>query len=366
MPKAERREEWRDRLTHGAPLAVLLAAGLFIGYQWFTILLPILELIVLAMLLALVLRTAVNGLERLGASSWLAVVLMLLGVGALGALVVLVIVPNVTREVQMLINNRSSYLESLKSVLQSLPFMPDLSQVIDRLQDLLSQLVSQLPSLAMDVASLLGGVLAVVFLALYMAANPYALVSGTLRLVPEGRREPARQFLDTLGERLRGWIVGVILVALFIGTGGGLGLWILGVPLPLTFGLIAGLLNVIPFLGSIVGGLLPALVALTISPTKALLVVALFIILNQIEGNVLQPLIMGRQVRLNPAAILISFLILGTLLGYIIGALLAVPTAVFVGVLLDELTSKEPSSEGKESSVGEESERKSETGSSSA
>ena len=202
----------------------------------------------------------------------------------------------------------------------------------------------------MNIASLLAGIVAAVFLALYMAATPHALVSGTLRLVPEDRREGFRRFLDTLGERLQGWVVGTVLVASFIGTGGGLGLWALGVPLPLTFGIIAGLLNVIPFLGSIVGGLLPALVALTISPTKALLVVALFLILNQIEGNVLQPLIMGREVRLNPAAILIAFLVLGTLLEYIIGALLAVPTAVLVGVLLDELTSKEPPSEGKGSS----------------
>lgn len=366
MPEAERRDKWRDRLTHGAPLAVLLAAGLFVIYQWFTTLLPILELIVLAMLLALVLRTAVNGLERLGAPPWLAVLIMILGVGALGALIVLVIVPNVTREVQILINSRSSYLESLKSVLQGLPFIPDLSQLIERLQDFLSQLASQLPSLAMNFASLLGGIVATVFLALYMAVSPHALVSGTLRLVPEDRREAVRKFLDTLRERLQGWVVGTVLVALFVGTGGGVGLWILGVPLPLTFGLIAGLLNVIPYLGSIVGGLLPALVALTISPTKALLVVALFIVLNQIESNILQPLIMGREVRLNPAAILIAFLVLGTLLGYIIGALLAVPTAVFVGVLLDELTSKEPPSEGKGPSGGEEAEREPETGSSNA
>jgi hypothetical protein len=89
-------------------------------------------------------------------------------------------------------------------------------------------------------------------------------------------------------------------------------------------------------------------------------------ILNQIEGNVLQPLVMGRQVHLNPAAILIAFLVLGTLLGYIIGALLAVPTAVFVRVLLDELTSKEPPSEGKGSPRDGEPESKPEPGSSSA
>lgn len=164
-----------------------------------------------------------------------------------------------------------------------------------------------------------------------------------LRLAPRGCREGIREFLDRLGERLRGWIVGLILVATFVGTAGGVGLWLLGVPLALTFGIIAGFLNIIPYLGSILGGLLPALVALTISPTKALLVVVLFVVINQVEGNFLQPVVMGHQIGVPEAMILVSILILGVLLGPIIGALLAAPVAVLVAVLVDELTEREPS-----------------------
>jgi predicted PurR-regulated permease PerM len=76
--------------------------------------------------------------------------------------------------------------------------------------------------------------------------------------------------------------------------GAGLGLWLLGVPLPLTLGLLAGLLNVIPFAGSVLGGALATLVALTISPLKAVEVAILFVVLNQIEGNILQPQVIGR------------------------------------------------------------------------
>jgi predicted PurR-regulated permease PerM len=142
---------------------------------------------------------------------------------------------------------------------------------------------------------------------------------------------------------MRGWISGVAFVATFVGLGAGLGLWLLGVPLPLTLGLLAGLLNVVPFAGSVLGGALATLVAFTISPLKALEVAVLFVVLNQIEGNILQPQVMGRRVRISTAVVIVSFLVLGTLIGPIIGAFLAVPATVVVSVVLDELAEKRPS-----------------------
>lgn len=331
------------RMTHGAPLAVLLAAGLFVVYRLFPILLPVLELIALAMLLSLILRTVVNGLENLGAPPWLAVVLMLTGLGAFLALLWLVVIPNVVREVQILISQLPQIVGSLERFARDLPVLPDPSQLAQRAQDLFSKYANPIPSVLMSAATFIASVVVTIFLAVYLATNPGAYVSGLLRLVPRGRREGVREFIGHLGERLRGWIVGLILVATFVGTAGGVGLWLLGVPLALTFGIIAGFLNIIPYLGSILGGLLPALVALTVSPTKALLVVVLFVVINQVEGNFLQPVVMGRQIGVPEAMILISILILGVLLGPIIGALLAAPVAVLVAVLVDELTEREPS-----------------------
>lgn len=337
------RGRFSERLTRGAPLAVLLAAGLFVIYQLFPTLLPILELIILGMLLALVFRTVVERLERLGAPPWLAVIALVVAIVAFGAFVGLVLVPNVVQEVQILLADAPGYLEALQNLIQGVPYLPDPSRIVDRLQNYVSQLYGQIPSFFTNLAWVLAGIVAAVFLAVYMAASPGPLVSGFLRLVPRDRRGTAEEFLEVLGERLRGWIWGTILVALFVGVGAGLGLRVLGVPLALTFGTIAGVLNVVPYLGSTVGALLPALVALTISPVKALLVVALFVILNQIEGNVLQPLIMGRITRAHPAMVLVSFLVLGALLNPVVGALLAVPAAVFVGVVLDQLRRREPS-----------------------
>jgi predicted PurR-regulated permease PerM len=93
--------------------------------------------------------------------------------------------------------------------------------------------------------------------------------------------------------------------------------------------------------------MLPALLALPISPMKAVLVV-LFVALNQVEGYILQPMVMGREVKLHPAMIVVSFLIFGALLGFV-GVLLAVPAAVLCATLLDEWFPDKPRQESRAS-----------------
>lgn len=333
------RSELYGRLTQGAPLAVLLAAALYLAYR----LLPVVEIVAVSALLALVLRTAVHGLRERGLGRAVSVLLVAAALAGFGAFVGLVIAPRVAREVEILYSRFPSYVDSLGRISRNLAFVPDLSSLSDRLTGLFYRLVGSLPSLLTEAAGFAGAVVVVVFLALYMSISPGPLVSGVLRLVPRGRREEARKVLGALEAELRGWIVGVAAISLFIGVGSGTGLWLIGIPLPITFGLLAGLLNVVPYLGSTVGALLPTLLALTTERPliNALLVVALFLALNQLEGYVLYPLVMGRQVRLHPATIIVSFLVTGTLMG-IVGALLAVPAAVVVTTLVDQLTEEDP------------------------
>ena len=343
MPnEPDARSELYGRLTRGAPLAVLLAAALYLAYR----LLPVLQLVAVAVLLALVIRTAVYGLRGLGVGRAVSVFLVAAALAGFGAFVGLVIAPRVMREVEILYSRFPSYVDSLERVSQNLVFVPDLSSLTERLTDLFYGSVGSLPSLLTDAAGFAGAVAVVVFLALYISISPSPLVSGVLRLVPQGRREGAREVLAVLEAELRGWIVGVVAVSLFIGVGSGVGLWLIGISLPITFGLLAGLLNVVPYLGSTVGALLPTLLALTTDRplVNALLVLALFAVLNQLEGYVLQPLVMGRQVKLHPVTIIVSFLVTGALMG-IAGALLAVPAAVVVTTLVDQLTEEDPPKE---------------------
>ncbi len=339
MPEGQdARGDLYGRLTRGAPLAVLVAAALYLAYR----LLPVVQLVAVAMLLALVLRTAVRGLRGLGFGRRISVLVVVAALVGFGAFVGLFIVPRVMREIQLLYAQFPRYVSSLERLSQNVGVVPDLSRLTDRLTDLFYQTVGSLPSIVTSAAALAGALAVVVFLALYMSISPDPLLSGVLRLVPSGRREEARGLLRDVEIELRGWIAGVAVISLFVGVSSGLGLWLIGIPLPITFGLIAGLLNVVPYLGSTVGALLPMLVALTTDRPllNALLVAVLFVVLNQLEGYLLQPLVMGRQVKLHPAMIIISFLVMGTLMGTV-GALLAVPAAVVFSTLVDNLLAED-------------------------
>lgn len=128
---------------------------------------------------------------------------------------------------------------------------------------------------------------------------------------------------------------------LVVGGLAGLGLWILDAPLPLLFGVTAGILEMVSYFGPVVGALLPTLVALAISPVEALLVAGPFLLIHLLDDNLIQPQVIGRQVHLHPVGVIIAFLFLGNLLGFA-GLLLAVLAAAFLATLADEIISRSP------------------------
>ena len=219
-----------------------------------------------------------------------------------------------------------------------LSFVPDLSQGLQQFRSWLYSIISFLPLLLRNILDVSLQAVATLILAIYMAVDPNSLIKGMLRLAPYQQHRRIKKLLHSTKIRLEGWILGTGLAMLIVGSGAAIGLWFLQVPLPLSFGVIAGLLEVIPYFGSIVGTFLPALVALTISPVKMLLVLALFLVLNQIDAHIVQPLVMAKRVNLHPVVVIIAFLSLGKLLGFV-GVLLAVPAAAVLMTLMENFTS---------------------------
>jgi predicted PurR-regulated permease PerM len=173
-----------------------------------------------------------------------------------------------------------------------------------------------------------------------MAYDPKSLVNGILRLIPRRHHQRLTRVLKACQVRLRGWIFGTGIAMIFLGAGAAIGLWILRIPSAFAFGIIAGLFEIIPYFGSIVGTFLPALVALSISPIKLVFVLILFLVLNQIDAHIVQPLVMGQQVNIHPVMVIVTFLVMGKLFG-LIGVLLAVPAAAIIVTLIDEFAFKE-------------------------
>ncbi len=328
-----------DRLTRGAPFAVLLLLSFLILYQ----LRSVLELIAIAILLSLIFQTLLHQLEKLVKKPWLAVLILSVAIIGLTIMFPLVIVPSLLDQVGKLSSQLPQYINNLTSESHNLheqyQLVPDISQQISKLKNFIDGVIGSLPQMLAQAFGITIEVFATVVLALYITNDPKFLINGLLRFTPRRHHQRTKRILKNITSGLQGWMTGTLWAMLFLGVGTVIGLWILGIPLALSFGIIAGLLEVIPYIGSFAGGFLPALVALTISPVKLILVIVLFLILNQIDAHVIQPLVMGHQVNLHPIAVIMAILIMGELLG-IIGVIFAIPAAVIIMKLLDEFTSQ--------------------------
>jgi predicted PurR-regulated permease PerM len=323
------------QLTHGAPVAVMLAAVLYMLYQ----LLPVLQLIAVAALIAVILRTLLRWLQKLVKVRWIAILILINLILGFGIFLITFIFPSLLIETQQLVVVLPKYLNSLTELSIKLHsnynFVPDLSQGLAQFQNFADQILGIFPQLLRQILGATIELFATLILALYMAYDPQTLIGGILRLTPRQHHQRFKRLLKATGVRLRGWIFGTGVAMLFLGLGVAIGLWALGIPLALSFGVIAGLLEIIPYFGSIAGALLPVLIALSISPVKFLFTVILFLVLNQVDAHIIQPLVMGKQVNLHPVVVIITFLVMGKLLG-LIGVLLAVPAAAVLVTIIDE------------------------------
>ena len=177
----------------------------------------------------------------------------------------------------------------------------------------------------------------VLVMALYLALRPDIYLDLVVTLTPPRHRDTARDVIRSATLALRAWTFAQLLAMFVLGALTALGLWILGVPYWLTFGIFTGIVALVPFFGTLVSSLLPALFVLADGDwVKALLVVVFGFVIHFIENNVVNPLIMQKHASLPPVLTIMSVLICGKLLGPM-GLLVAVPGLAVLLVLLRKL-----------------------------
>jgi predicted PurR-regulated permease PerM len=175
--------------------------------------------------------------------------------------------------------------------------------------------------------------LSVFAMGIYLAARPAVYRDGLIALVPPSQRAEARDILQELGHTLRSWIVGQLVGMSILGLLTWIGLVALGVPFALSFGVFTGVAAIVPFFGSLLSTVVPALFVLGQGGlAKAMLVVLLGVGVHLFEANIVSPMIMERQIHLPPVLTLLSVLIMAHLLG-IVGLLVAVPVVAVAVVL---------------------------------
>ena len=162
------------------------------------------------------------------------------------------------------------------------------------------------------------------------------LLSPLLHAVPRERRDSFRDLFALLGDRLKGWVRGTLLAMIAVGVLTTIGLSIIGVRYAFLLGLISGVLEIVPFVGPWVAGALAVAVALLDDPTTALYVVILMLVIQQVESNLITPLVMSRAAQVHPFVTLFSLLFFGSFFGFL-GVILAVPLVILVWTVVEVL-----------------------------
>ncbi|MBE9045084.1 AI-2E family transporter [Pleurocapsales cyanobacterium LEGE 10410] len=215
-----------------------------------------------------------------------------------------------------------------------------LENVTRNLPGVVSQLLSNFYAIFTDSLGIILNILLVTVVTIMLLASPRPYVRLFLAFVPSFYRRRAAKILKKCETSLVGWTKGILFNMLVITVLSWLGLTILGVPLPLANALLAGLLTFIPNLGPTLSCIPPIILALIDTPWKAVGVLILYVLIQQVESNILTPLVMKQQVSLLPAITLLAQATFAVFFGFI-GLFLALPLAVVAQVWIEEVLIKD-------------------------
>lgn len=328
------------RAVYGAIFlaAILIVAGLLV-----TQLVTLLLAIVMTIIISLPLSWSAERLQPLGIPRPLGALLGLL-VGLTGTTgLVLLLAPKIVAQFNTLVAKTPALVHSIEVKIGAATgtkpshLATTVSNDAKTLVSNPSHLVGPIASIGLSAATVLGGLLVAVVSAYFIAAWPEPLVNSLLGLFPQRARLDAQRVLWRIRRAWLGWLRGVAISMILIGLLLYLGLGVaVGLPFALAFSVISGIAEVIPYLGSLASGVPPVAYALTISPTKAIVVLAIYIGVHQIEANLIGPLVMSRSVHLHPAVIAFGVVAVGEVFGFF-GLIIAVPILSLGSILLDEL-----------------------------
>jgi predicted PurR-regulated permease PerM len=321
--------------------AVLLAGVLLVLGLLFQQLATLLLAVLMTVILAIPLSAGATKLERRGIPRPIgALATLLLGVAVLAGVLALII-PTFVNETNDFVDQVPGIVNDLEKTIGSVTGDRP-SEVGDKVQRYLrrytddpQRLIGPITSIGVSVAGVAGALILMMITAYYISVRPQPLVDGALRLVPPNRRVHAREVMDRLRSAWIGWMQGVVLDMFISGTLLFIGLTIIGLDFALVFAVLTALLVVVPYFGAIAGAIPPVAYALTISPGKALAVLLVYVAVQQIESNMIIPMVMSRTTRLHPAVIAIGVLAVGQIFG-IVGLFVAVPIISAVVILTEE------------------------------
>lgn len=338
MP-AERTVQFKPR-TVLAVLGLLIAVAVVLSLVWLAR--QALTWVLIALFLALALNPAVEWTQRRGVRrrGLAAAVVYLLALAVIAGLLVAA-VPTISHQVSSFVDAVPGYVRDLTRGRGPLGFLETKYHVVERAREAVSGggggklaggagiAVGILHGVVTGVV----GVVTILVMTFFMLLEGPAWMARAYGLLPAASAPRWRAVAHDVYRTVGGYVSGNLLISLVAGSASALVLLILGVPYALALGLLVGVLDLIPLAGATIAAIVVSLVAFTTSTTAGIVVAIFFVLYQQLENHLLQPLVYGRTVKLSPLAVLISVLI-GAEVAGVLGALGAIPVAGTIQVLL--------------------------------
>lgn len=312
----------------------VLAALIIVAALWVAIQLQgILVIIFVSYIIMAALSPFSDFLDRKGAPSILSVLIPYSVAIAVLVLLILPLVPFFISQIELLFSNFPKYVDQVANIFG---FHVDIRNVNGIFGSYMDGIGKSALGVTGKIFSGFFSVIAVIVISFYLMLQRKALKRHFISFWPEKYHEHVHGTMTNIEKKLGWWLRGQFILSFAIGFFTWAGLIVFGLPYALPLALLAGILEIVPTLGPIISAIPAIIVALTISPGLALIIVGFYILLQTLENNILVPKIMEKAVGLNPIIIIIGVLIGGKFMG-ILGALLAVPLIAVMVIIAKSL-----------------------------
>lgn len=332
-------------------LTVLL---IVLGLYFFWYVREIIATLLAALLLAALIEPFASWMQKRHIPRGLAVLIVYVVLCAVTALVLFLMIPLVVDQILQLLSNLQANADNIarslgqfQSTLAEYGFEENFKQFLGSAQETINQQITGLFSTVTGIFYAMGALFVMLMLAFYMVVEEQSARRYFKTFLPEQYQPFVAHLLGKMQGKIGAWLRGQLILGLIVGACVYVGLTFLGVNYALLLALLAGLLEIVPFVGPIISMVPAVIVAFTQHPLKGLFVLVLYVMVQQLENNILVPKIMQKVTGLNPIVSIVALLVgikLGggsgdsfTFIGATIGAVLSIPVATMGAVILEEL-----------------------------
>jgi predicted PurR-regulated permease PerM len=343
-----------SRLTPGVVYrAVLLAFALVVAAFLFRELAELILAVLIVVILAVPLSAFASVLQRYHVPRAVGATLgLLIGLAAIGGLIA-ALVPVFNHEINSFTDSLPRIVASLRHRIGALTGTSS-AKAGAQIQHFVSgythhpmRLLGPLASIGESIAVALGALIVILLTALYAAIRPEPLLRGLITIVPPAGRRRAESIVARLRIAYLGWLRGLAIGMLVLGSLTYAGLRLVDLQFAAFFAIFTAVAMIIPYFGALASSIPPILYALTISTGKGIVVALIYIVAHQLEGNVIQPLVVARAVKVHPALIAVGVIAVERLFGFV-GLIVAVPVLATVQILVQELWVRRIEREGRD------------------